>query len=90
MEGAGEDPRPPWVYVGARVLSFVLIPGAYSRASCLECAFPMTIIRVQVSQLILSCSTTLVTANMSSSRFVLRPVNLLFPSLLKSTLYVAG
>jgi hypothetical protein len=27
MEGAGEDPRPPWVYVGARVMSFALIPG---------------------------------------------------------------
>ncbi|KAF5314992.1 hypothetical protein D9619_006982 [Psilocybe cf. subviscida] len=27
MEGAGEDPRPPWVYVGSRVMSFALIPG---------------------------------------------------------------
>ncbi|KAF9561357.1 hypothetical protein CPC08DRAFT_707492 [Agrocybe pediades] len=32
MEGPGEDPRPPWVYTGTRLMSFVIIPavGLYS------------------------------------------------------------
>ncbi|KAF9534481.1 hypothetical protein CPB83DRAFT_889464 [Crepidotus variabilis] len=32
MEGMGEDFRPPWVYVGTRLISFVVIPavGLYS------------------------------------------------------------
>ncbi|KAF8967052.1 hypothetical protein BDZ97DRAFT_1804940 [Flammula alnicola] len=32
MEGAGEDFRPPWVYIGTRLISFAVIPavGLYS------------------------------------------------------------
>jgi len=27
LEGPGEDPRPPWVYVGTRLISLAVIPG---------------------------------------------------------------
>ncbi|KAF8908978.1 hypothetical protein CPB84DRAFT_1766541, partial [Gymnopilus junonius] len=26
MEGPGEDFRPPWVYIGSRLISFLVIP----------------------------------------------------------------
>jgi len=37
LEGPGEDPRPPWVYVGTRLISLVIIPGR--QPSCKISAF---------------------------------------------------
>ena len=30
MEGPGDDFRPPWVYLGSRLISFLVIPSTFS------------------------------------------------------------
>lgn len=30
MEGPGEDFRPPWVYIGSRLISFLVIPSTFT------------------------------------------------------------